>query len=170
MSNFILNKQNVLTEEECNFFIQKLEENASPLDLRFYTGIYDNFYNYNFLVRKIREVMGEYVELHPFLGKIPFRWNINENINLQKYDPGQSFSAEHCEHGNKEYDSKRVLGWMIYLNTIEEGGETYWPQQDYKAKPMRGSLLIWPSSWTHSHYGIPSQKTKYIITGWGAFN
>ena len=82
MSNFILNKQNVLTEEECNFFIQKLEENASPLDLCWYTGIYDNFYNYNFLVKKIREVMGEYVELHPFLGKIPFRWNINENINF----------------------------------------------------------------------------------------
>ena len=68
------------------------------------------------------------------------------------------------EHGGSDYDCRRVLGWMIYLNDCDGG--TRWPQQRFTTKPRQGDLYIWPAGWTHSHYGLPSKQEKYILTGW----
>lgn len=66
--------------------------------------------------------------------------------------------------------SQRVLAWMIYLNTIENNGGTYFPQQEFTADATEGDLLIWPAGWTHSHYGIKAEASeKYIISGWVEF-
>jgi len=81
-----------------------------------------------------------------------------------------SYAGEHMEHGKDVFDSKRLLAWMIYLNTVTDGGGTRWPQQNFKAKARVGDLLIWPAGWTHSHHGIVSNtETKYIVTGWCEF-
>ena len=56
-------------------------------------------------------------------------WKI---FNLQKYKPGQSYSSEHMEHGNDEISCLRVLGWMVYLNDVNDGGETYWLSRNLK--------------------------------------
>ena len=76
----------------------------------------------------------------------------------------------HMEHGGEDYNSRRVLGWMFYLNDIKKDGGTCWPQQNFTTKPRAGDLYIWPAGWTHSHYGICApEETKYIITGWCSF-
>ena len=76
----------------------------------------------------------------------------------------------HMEHGGEDYNSRRMLAWMFYLNDIKKEGGTRWPQQNFTSKPRAGDLYIWPAFWTHSHYGIPTPKeTKYIITGWSSF-
>ena len=59
---------------------------------------------------------------------------------------------------------------MIYLNTINKGGGTHWPQQEFTTKARVGDLYIWPAGWTHSHKGIVApEEEKYIITGWSSF-
>ena len=74
------------------------------------------------------------------------------------------------EHGIDEWSSKRLLGWMVYLNNITNKGGTCWPQQNFTSEPREGDLYIWPAAWTHSHYGIPApQEMKYIMTGWCGF-
>ena len=55
---------------------------------------------------------------------------------------------------------------MIYLNDIEEGGETEFLYQQKKIKPRRGMGAIWPGSFTHLHRGNPPMSTKYTLTGW----
>ena len=64
-------------------------------------------------------------------------------------------------------DFKRVMVWMIYLNTVTQDGGTYFTNYDKKINAVQGRLVIWPAYWTHTHRGIISEKeTKYIATGW----
>jgi hypothetical protein len=55
---------------------------------------------------------------------------------------------------------------MVYLNDVDEGGETEFLYQQVKIKPKRGTVVIWPGGFTHLHRGNPPLKNKYIATGW----
>jgi len=56
---------------------------------------------------------------------------------------------------------------MLYLNDVEEGGETEFLYQKMRVKPTKGTILIWPADWTHTHRGNPPLSgDKYIYTGW----
>ena len=39
---------------------------------------------------------------------------------------------------------QRALAWMVYLNDVEEGGETEFLYQQLKIKPSKGRVVIWP--------------------------
>ena len=55
----------------------------------------------------------------------------------------------------------------MYLNDVEEGGETEFLYQSRRVKPKRGRLAIWPAQFTHMHRGNPPLSgDKYVITGW----
>lgn len=59
----------------------------------------------------------------------------------------------------------RLFSYIWYLNTIEEGGETEF--LDFKIKPVAGRLVLFPSTWTFLHRGLPPKTgMKYICTGW----
>jgi hypothetical protein len=56
---------------------------------------------------------------------------------------------------------------MLYLNDVEEGGETEFLYLKKRIKPQQNRLLIWPAGFTHTHRGNPPlSNNKYIITGW----
>lgn len=102
----------------------------------------------------------------PFLNKTIKTLDI-PSFNLQKYNPGDHFSHEHCERDSL-LTVHRVFAWMTYLNDIKfENGETSFSHFNVKVKPEIGRTLIWPAEWTHAHKGeILKKETKYIITGW----
>ena len=61
----------------------------------------------------------------------------------------------------------RWVAWMVYLNDVEEGGETEFLYQSLRIKPKKGMAVIWPGTYTHLHRGNPPLKgDKYILTGW----
>jgi len=87
-------------------------------------------------------------------------------LKLQKTVPGQGYHIWHTEHEDK-VTRDRLLTFTIYLNDIEEGGETEFLYLKKRFKPTQGTCLIWPSGFTHTHRGNPPlNKDKYIITGW----
>jgi 2OG-Fe(II) oxygenase superfamily len=64
----------------------------------------------------------------------------------------------------------RQLAVIIYLNTVDEGGETSFYRQDLKIKPVAGDALFFPTFWTHMHCGeIPRSGDKYIISSFIRF-
>ena len=62
-----------------------------------------------------------------------------------------------------EYGSARIITFIWYLNTIEEGGETDFHYK--KVKPETGKFVMFPSVWSYPHCGQET-KDKYIVTGW----
>ena len=61
----------------------------------------------------------------------------------------------------------RVITYLWYLNDLEEGGETDFPDLNLMIKPETGKLVLFPASWNFPHCGkIPISSNKYIITGW----
>lgn len=96
-------------------------------------------------------------------------FRLDNLFNLQKYEPGEAFYGWHCERAGLTASS-RLLVWMIYLNTVNDGGGTQFYFQNHIEKPEQGKLLIWPVDWMYLHRGLPSQtENKYIFTGWYSF-
>jgi|TARA_A200000159_G_C7150197_1_gene266860 hypothetical protein len=89
-----------------------------------------------------------------------------KGMSVQKTKPHQGYHAWHCENADVP-TSTRVLAYTLYLNGVEEGGETEFLYQGHKIKPAPGRLAIFPTSFTHPHRGNPIYKgVKYIISGW----
>ena len=88
-------------------------------------------------------------------------------IQMQKYEKNKGKYIYHNDFAiNYSNSTYRLVTFLWYLNTIEDGGETeFWGE--YKIKPEKGKLLFFPACWTFPHGGkIPISDDKYIITGW----
>ena len=85
---------------------------------------------------------------------------------LQKTPLSGGFHQWHYE--NSHIDSvHRVLAWTIYLNDVEEGGETEFLYQSQRVAPVKGRTAIFPAGFMHTHRGNPPiSNEKYILTGW----
>jgi hypothetical protein len=87
-------------------------------------------------------------------------------IRFQKTPVGGGFHAWHFENFVPETNS-RILVFQVYLNDVEEGGETEFLYQSTRVEPKAGRLLIWPAGYTHTHRGNPPlSNDKFIMTGW----
>ena len=90
-------------------------------------------------------------------------------MKLQKTLPGEGYHTWHFESDNKER-SGRIAAWGLYLNTIDEGGETEWLYQKKRIAATEGTLVVWPAGYTHAHRGNPPLSgEKYLLTGWVEF-
>lgn len=87
-------------------------------------------------------------------------------LNVQRTKPGEGYHSFHVENGSMG-TNRRVAATMMYLNTVEEGGETEFLYQHKRFKPVAGQVLIWPAGFTHVHRGLPPLKgEKFIATSW----
>lgn len=62
----------------------------------------------------------------------------------------------------------RKMSIIIALNSEYEGGEFYFPVQDFKIKLKRGQIIAFPPYWTHPHtVSSPINNTyRYTINTW----
>ena len=88
---------------------------------------------------------------------------------IQKTEPGQGYHIWHCESGERHF-SNRIAAYTLYLNDIEEGGETEFLYCNRRVSAKAGRLSIFPANYPWAHRGNPPIKqTKYIMTGWIEF-
>ena len=152
-----LHKQNV----ERTFKNKKLKS-SQDLTISFFK---QNYFVNQILMSCLLKYAKSYLSKNQELKIFP-NWGLNEIYNIQKYQPNQGYFGNHFEN-NHVQDFKRVMVWMIYLNTVTQDGGTYFTNYDKKINAVQGRLVIWPAYWTHTHRGIISEKeTKYIATGW----
>jgi hypothetical protein len=95
----------------------------------------------------------------------------DSGFNIQKYFKNDGFYVYHndfcVDYKNEKY---RLFTYLLYLNNIDEGGETEF-FGNYKIKPKPGKLLLFPACWTYPHKALlPISNDKYIITGWIYFS
>jgi hypothetical protein len=85
---------------------------------------------------------------------------------IQETKVGGGFHAWHSENSRMDNDH-RVLAVMVYLNDVQNGGETEFLYQHKRVQPKKGTVVMWPAHFTHLHRGNPPlSNTKYIMTGW----
>jgi hypothetical protein len=90
----------------------------------------------------------------------------NYACKCQKTNIGEGYHVWHHESGSRS-TCGRALMYILYLNDVEEGGETEFLYYHKRIKPKAGTLIIAPAGFTHTHRGNPPlSNTKYILTGW----
>ena len=117
------------------------------------------------IFKSLTRCIQDYKKQHPQIDQLA-TWRYCQEYKLQKYNPGQAYHSIHCENMNPK-SSLRILAWMFYLNTVTDGGCTYFDNYYLTMNAVQGRCVIWPAYWTHFHRGIVSKtETKYIVTGW----
>ena len=119
----------------------------------------------------------DYTQQYPFLGTIMPSTDVG-SFNIQKYLPGGHFKLPHSER-TSIVNSFRVLAWMSYLNDVEEGGETGFPELGINVPPKKGDAVVFHNTLpndaaTHPkinprslHGGMPVIKgEKWMVNLW----
>ena len=88
---------------------------------------------------------------------------------LERIDPGQGFNW-HVDSGHAG-NMDRLLALLLYLQDVEDGGQTQFAHQGAAVPPRAGALAIFPPYWTHLHRGdTPVSGSKYNITNFVVFD
>ena len=89
------------------------------------------------------------------------------SLKIQKTLPTEGYHIWHIEHSSRFEDLKRAFVFSIYLNDVEEGGETEFLHFSKRVKSKTGRIVIWPASFPYLHRGNPPLSgEKYILTSW----
>ncbi len=83
---------------------------------------------------------------------------------MKRYRPGVAEQFQlHFDALNHVANRYLVLMW--YLNDVEKGGETFFPQLNLGIAPRAGRLLMFPPYWMYQHEGRPPESgNKFIIS------
>ncbi len=102
----------------------------------------------------------------PSLQVFPLRCT---DYKIQHYKKNEGLFKWHFDAlGPGAWD--RQLAMVIYLNSVEDGGETCFHRQNLKVKPVAGDALFFPTFWTHMHCGeIPRSDDKYVVSSFVCF-
>ena len=88
-------------------------------------------------------------------------------LKIQKTLPTEGYHVWHLEHQKGFQNEARAFVFSIYLNDVEEGGETEFLHFSKRVKPKTGRIVIWPSGFPYLHRGnSPLSGEKYILTSW----
>lgn len=189
--NFLLNHSNLefftidnfVTEEECDYLCSLIEQNSyrsqvagdgaqASIESEARTSHTSTLHTSDTIVDLISK-------------RISLELNIpeenGEEMQGQIYQVGQEFK-HHYDYfeGDAYYNhclasGQRTYTFMIYLNNVEEGGETNFQKLDnYSIKPKKGMAVVWKNSDGHGtenlaalHAGTPViEGKKIIITKW----
>jgi hypothetical protein len=196
MENYVFTNKTSLSNEICNLIIKKYENESMKWQGQTLSGVNLDIKDsidfvipknkidgaeewcdiYELLEKELNNNVKEYI--HKLDDIINIKYNnsyttfsknflTSQLFQVQRYDKNKGKYIYHndftCDWDNKKF---RVLTFLWYLNDVDEGGETeFWG--NYKIKPERGKLILFPASWVFPHSGLmPISNDKYIITGW----
>jgi hypothetical protein len=64
----------------------------------------------------------------------------------------------------------RYASVILHLNTVREGGELVFPEQNVKIQTEEGKLVVFPPYGMYGHYTTPSNETREVIVSWFVYN
>lgn len=162
-----------LTEEYCDYLIDKFEKN--PEQYEKIEGHRRSFVQLDMLdkdnwIEEIEKIMPTLIHcLNLYIEECKIektQWPDDygwEGLRIKRYLPnGQDEFHNHVDI--KDYkDAKRFLTFFVYLDD-NEGGRTSFPRMNKHANCNKGDILIFPPMWPWLHLGEkPVEKPKYIL-------
>lgn len=174
--------ENVLQPANCKALIEMFEKSKEDHIVR-NIGDYIKFTEINFskhprwnsIIKSLLDVFSEYHKRYAkdfdidFL-QFPEEYGFEE-FRMKRYFPNDNDEFKLHVDVNDGESSKRYLSYLLYLNDVEEGGETTFGKNDELViKPKAGNLLMFPPLWTYLHTGKkPISGNKYILTTYNTY-
>ncbi len=189
IENFILQYDNLFSMQECQQFIDSFNrmERAGFTITRQKQGDRETVKNDNqfYFSDYLSGMELDISDLAPQRMLVERFWNVvypaysekygilNQMANMtirltkiQKTEVGGGYHIWHNEDDGPQY-MRRVATFILYLNDVDEGGETEFLYYPKRVKAKAGRFILWPAGYTHTHRGNPPiSNTKYIVTGW----
>jgi len=159
--NFILIKDNVFSQKECETMISQFSQNLLIAEKE---GMNYHFSDLNYFehMDKLNLVTKEYESTYNEISKTISIWQL-DSLRFKYFKPGCVFSEWHSEHCFTF--PNRVLSLQIYLTEHNCGTEFY---NGDVIESKIGRVALFPAYFTHTHRGqvCPENKDRYIITGY----
>jgi len=187
INNFIATYDNYITPEECNKAIKLYEDQNKFNNTINRIG----FEKASILKKQDQQYFAAndnvdiwWESLKPIMVNFDLAWNhYAKNIGaddaydggpfhfttlkIQKTLPTEGYHVWHIEHGKGFDNEPRAFAFSIYLNNVDEGGETEFLHFSKRVKPKTGRIVIWPAAFPYLHRGNPPLSgEKYILTSW----
>lgn len=99
-----------------------------------------------------------------------------EGIQILQYAPGQEYKAHYdfFSSTSKLVNNNRISTLVMYLNDVEQGGETYFPKLHLSVSPKKGMAVYFEYFYTNEnlneltlHGGAPViAGEKWVATQW----
>lgn len=176
LNDLIKIEENVLSDNICDYLIDCFENNQSNHE------VISNDRRPNFTQLNVTQLSKQFDELekyHKQLIKIVIerKKSYYSYINSNCFPESNAFEyfriKRYLPNSNEVFDAhvdvtdhesaRRFLSFMVYLNDVDDGGETVF--DDLVIKPKKGKLVIFPPLWMFPHKGKePLSGPKYILT------
>lgn len=145
------------------YFMENVTNNLTEENIIVHTEVAGGFFDAIWKSHK------SYVEKYGILASLNAYNTSSITAKIQRTMPSEGYHVWHCENGSAE-KGRRLLLAMLYLNDVDEGGETEFLYQGIRVPPKQGTLVLCPAGFTHTHRGNPPLKSpKYIINTWLEF-
>lgn len=99
-----------------------------------------------------------------------------EGIQILNYTPGQEYKAHHdyFSSTSKVVNNNRISTLVMYLNDVEQGGETFFPKLNFSVSPQKGMAVYFEYFYNDKnlneltlHGGAPViTGEKWVATQW----
>jgi hypothetical protein len=87
-----------------------------------------------------------------------------EYLQLLHYSTEKGFYKPHADSGP---GMQRIFSAVLYLNDVEDGGETYFNSFDVSVSPKAGRLTIFPANFMYKHEArTPKSNDKFALVTW----
>ena len=96
------------------------------------------------------------------------RWSTGfekmEHPQILHYTKGE---GHYGKHSDSSPENKRIFSSVLYLNDVEEGGETHFVHFGIDVSPKAGSLLMFPAEYSYMHVAKPPvSNDKFVVVTW----
>ena len=175
--DFIKVYDNALTEEECHKCIQIFEagevgsgkdkfNNHTQKFTQYWISESEYLQFFEHLKNKMTKChidYASYLSARLDYGAIFPPNYVFEPFKIKKYEPKLKDEFRKHTDTSTKTTSKRFLSTLVYLNDVEEGGQTVF--NDVAINPRQGRLVLFPPLWLFPHSGrIPISNIKYLLT------
>lgn len=87
-----------------------------------------------------------------------------EYVQLLHYSTKEGFYKPHADSGP---GMQRIFSGLLYLNDVEDGGETYFDKFNVAVKPKAGRLALFPANFMYTHEArTPKSNDKFALVTW----
>jgi len=70
----------------------------------------------------------------------------------------------------KQHSLLRYASVVLHLNTVTEGGELVFPNQNKSIKTEEGKLVVFPPYGMYAHYTTPSNQEREVVVSWFVYS